>query len=132
MTLAEAAEYLRVPAETLKALAEKDSIPARKIGSEWRFFKSALQEWLRGEAGSEERQLRLVPCRIALIEFDRVVDELERRLVARLAPSKPLPEKGSKERVLQMAGKWKDDPTLEPMLREIFKQRGRPLTEEDE
>ena len=30
------------------------------------------------------------------------------------------------------AGSWKDDPDLEEMLKEIYKQRGRPMTEDGE
>ena len=35
-----------------------------------------------------------------------------------------------KERPLHLAGVWKDDPYLDEMLKEIYRQRGRPMTEE--
>jgi excisionase family DNA binding protein len=44
------------------------------------------------------------------------------------APSVP----SSKEAVLALAGSWKDDPDWEEMLNEIYKKRGRPMTEEGE
>ena len=34
--------------------------------------------------------------------------------------------------LLAMAGIWKDDPYVDEMLKEIYKQRGRPMTEEAE
>ena len=40
--------------------------------------------------------------------------------------------KSSKEALMGMAGAWKDDPYLDEMLQEIYKQRGRPMTEEGE
>jgi hypothetical protein len=42
------------------------------------------------------------------------------------------PPKPSKEAILSVAGVWKDDPDLEEMLKEIYKQRGRPMTEDGE
>ena len=35
-----------------------------------------------------------------------------------------------KESLLQAAGSWKDDPYLDDMLTEIYRRRGRPMTEE--
>ena len=45
-TLAEAAHYLRVSTDDVLALAEANQLPGRRIGAEWRFFKTALQVWL--------------------------------------------------------------------------------------
>jgi hypothetical protein len=46
MTLAEAATWLRVSADGLKADAVAGRIPARLVASEWRFNKPALVAWL--------------------------------------------------------------------------------------
>lgn len=35
-----------------------------------------------------------------------------------------------KESLLRLAGSWKDDPDVEEMLAEIYRQRGRPMVEE--
>lgn len=40
------------------------------------------------------------------------------------------PPKYSKEAQLAIAGLWKDDPYLEDMLEEIYRRRGRPITED--
>lgn len=36
----------------------------------------------------------------------------------------------NKEGIWAAAGSWKDDPYLEEMLKEIYRKRGRPMTEE--
>ncbi len=38
----------------------------------------------------------------------------------------------SRQQLLEMAGVWKDDPSLDEMLEKIYKGRGRPMVEEDE
>ncbi len=91
MTLAEAAAYLRVEPRALESILLVKDFPARQVGREWRFLKSALQEWLRT----------------------------------------PIP-KPSKEAMMATAGSWKDDPTVDEMLKEIYKRRGRPMTEDGE
>ncbi len=91
LTLAEAAAYLRFSESDVLRLIHEQKLPARQLGAEFRFLKSALQDWLR---------------------------------------TPPLP--GSKEAQLAVAGIWKDDPDLEEMLKEIYRQRGRPTTEDGE
>jgi excisionase family DNA binding protein len=49
LTLAEAADYLRLSIETVNSLALKGSIPGRKIENDWRFLKSAIDDWLRAK-----------------------------------------------------------------------------------
>jgi excisionase family DNA binding protein len=44
--------------------------------------------------------------------------------------SKP-PPKPNKERWMELAGVWKDDPYVEDELKEIYKRRGRPTTEDE-
>src|SRR5689334_6511594 len=87
LTLSEAAAYLRVSDADVVRLASSHEVPGRLIGSDWRFLKSALQDWLR------------------------------------TPPPRP-----SKEAVLACIGAWQDDPYLGEMLKEIYKRRGRPMT----
>jgi excisionase family DNA binding protein len=47
LTLAEAAAFLRVQPDELLRLVGLQGLPARQIGTEWRFLKSALEAWLR-------------------------------------------------------------------------------------
>src|SRR5436305_2770818 len=48
-TLAEAAEYLRLPEETLARQAAQGTIPGQQVGDAWRFLKLALDDWLSRE-----------------------------------------------------------------------------------
>jgi excisionase family DNA binding protein len=89
LTLTETAHYLRVPEEEIVRLIQDQSLPGRLLGAEWRFLKSAIQDWLRSP-----------------------------------------PPKGSKEGIWALAGAWKDDPHLEEMLKEIYRKRGRPMSED--
>jgi len=45
-TAKEAAEFLRVSENTVKAKARAGQIPGAKVGKEWRFRKADLDEWL--------------------------------------------------------------------------------------
>jgi excisionase family DNA binding protein len=47
LTLAEAAAYLRLPETEVLRLVEDQALPARRAGNEWRFFRAAIQDWLR-------------------------------------------------------------------------------------
>ena len=49
MTSVEAAEYLKMHVKTVCRLAKERKIPAKKVGSEWRFLKSVLDRWLAHE-----------------------------------------------------------------------------------
>jgi excisionase family DNA binding protein len=47
LTLTEAAAYLRLPESEVTRLVFDQGLPGRYVGSEWRFLKAALQDWLR-------------------------------------------------------------------------------------
>jgi excisionase family DNA binding protein len=46
LTLAEAAAYLRLPEADVVGLVHSQGLPGRFAGSEWRFLKTAIQNWL--------------------------------------------------------------------------------------
>jgi excisionase family DNA binding protein len=46
-TLSEAAAYLRLTESDVLGLIRAQGLPARQLGQEWRFLKTAIQEWLR-------------------------------------------------------------------------------------
>ena len=62
LTLAEAAAYLRVSEADVVRLAQQQDLPGRLIGTEWRFLKSAIQDWLKTppKAGSREAVLSTI------------------------------------------------------------------------
>jgi excisionase family DNA binding protein len=49
LTAEEAADLLRSDAATVTAMAEKGTIPGRKLGDDWRFARAALLRWLEGK-----------------------------------------------------------------------------------
>ena len=46
MTIEEVASYLKVTPQTVYKWAQEGQIPGAKIGKEWRFRKSILDEWI--------------------------------------------------------------------------------------
>jgi len=46
MTLEDVAKYLKVKPQTIYIWAQKGTIPAVKLGKEWRFRKDVIDEWL--------------------------------------------------------------------------------------
>src|SRR5438309_7091929 len=46
LTLAEAAAYLRLAEKDVLAAASAQGLPGRMVNGEWRFLKSAVQQWL--------------------------------------------------------------------------------------
>ena len=76
MTLAEVAAYLKVAEKTVSRMLQRGQIPAVKVANQWRFSRSALNEWLmtgmrsvapenldelRPEAGVPRSLSRLLP-----------------------------------------------------------------------
>lgn len=51
LTLEEAADYLRLPKETIARQAAQGHLPGRQIDDAWRFLKAAIDEWLRSHDG---------------------------------------------------------------------------------
>jgi excisionase family DNA binding protein len=52
LTLSEAADLLRIDADELGRLAENDELPARRLGSHWRFSCAAVMAWLAHDSSS--------------------------------------------------------------------------------
>ncbi len=89
LTLPEAATYLRLGEDEVVRLVRFESLPGRQVGGEWRFLKSAIQDWLR------------TPTKLS-----------------------------NKEALMAMAGKHKDDPFLEEICREAYRQRRLSVAED--
>lgn len=56
LTLAEAAAYLRVSEAQIMNMVGPQGLPGRLVGSEWRFSRAALQDWLRSPAVPSSRE----------------------------------------------------------------------------
>jgi excisionase family DNA binding protein len=46
MTLAEVAAYLRLSKDTVYRMASGGKLPASKVGSQWRFRRDEVEQWL--------------------------------------------------------------------------------------
>jgi excisionase family DNA binding protein len=45
-TLTEAAAYLRLAEQDVLQMVREQGLPGRQVGTEWRFLKTAIQQWL--------------------------------------------------------------------------------------
>jgi excisionase family DNA binding protein len=124
LTLADAATYLKASEDALLQLAKDGMIPAQKIGVEWRFLRKALNDWLR--YGMMHPYRKVWPLNPEFFLESPFVEELlsllEQRLLYKLK-AEAIPKAGSKEAVKQHFGIWRDDPTAEAMLEDIYKRR---------
>ncbi len=91
LTLAEAAAYLRVPEQELLGLVGTPDFPARRIGTEWRFLKAALQRWLCGgpKTSSKEAWLAMAGAFQDDPDLESIVEDAYRRR------GRPITEDGS-------------------------------------
>jgi excisionase family DNA binding protein len=92
LTLTETAAYLRVAESEVLRMIREQRLAARQFGSDGRFLKAAVEDWLR---------------------------------------TGPFVQ-GYNDSLMSLAGAWKDDPYLDDLLKEIYKNRGRPMTEDGE
>ena len=56
------ARWLGISTRTLCLWAECKEIPAMKIGRQWRFRESELNDWLRNPQGSRAKNLTFAPA----------------------------------------------------------------------
>jgi excisionase family DNA binding protein len=56
LTAAETCRYLKIAPRTLYRYIQDRSMPAFKLGKEWRFVRSDLEQWLRRRAAVRSRQ----------------------------------------------------------------------------
>lgn len=49
MTMEQAAELLQVSTRTIHRMVQQGKMPGRQVGSQWRFEREQLHEWVRGE-----------------------------------------------------------------------------------
>lgn len=58
MTLREVARMLRLSRQTLYKMLKEGSIPAVKIGSQWRFEREQVRTWLMNRDPELDRETR--------------------------------------------------------------------------
>jgi len=47
MTLTEVADYLKVAEKTVLRMVHRNELPSVKVGNQWRFLRTVIDEWLR-------------------------------------------------------------------------------------
>jgi len=60
MTLEEVADYLRVTKKTIYRLLERQRIPAKKVGRQWRFDKASIDGWLSQSSTGVETNILVI------------------------------------------------------------------------
>jgi len=55
LSVEEIADHLKISKETVYRWLEKGKIPAHRVGKQWRFKPSEVDEWVRSGSASEER-----------------------------------------------------------------------------
>lgn len=82
LTTQEAADMLGAHIETIRRLARKGGLPAFKIGKDWRFSRTALNQWASGQ--QQERQQQPT---VLLIDDDPSITKLIGQLLTPLGCS---------------------------------------------
>ena len=60
LTIRDVASYLKLPVSTVYRLAERRELPGHKVGRQWRFHKSILDDWFRQHAASFQTTVLVV------------------------------------------------------------------------
>ncbi len=60
MTVKELSDYLRLDRMTIYKMLKEGSIPASRIGHQWRFFRDDIDEWIRSLRTGQRTSVLLV------------------------------------------------------------------------
>ena len=63
LTIDEVAKYLSLSRDTVYRLAQAGKIPAGKVGNQWRFTSSEIEEWLQKNKNTQTEAVPLKPRR---------------------------------------------------------------------
>lgn len=55
MTMKEVAEYLKLNEKTAYRLTSEGKLPAFKVGGSWRFQKSKIDQWIKGQSNTSQK-----------------------------------------------------------------------------
>ncbi len=58
LTIPEVAELLKIAQKTVYVLAQRRQLPAFKVGGQWRFSRTAIDEWIESRTASGVEQER--------------------------------------------------------------------------
>ena len=83
MTVPEVADYLRVTKKTIYRLLERGSIPATKVGNQWRFDTTSIDEWLQqNSVGAKANILVVDDEEIIRLLFKEILEESGHTVIA--------------------------------------------------
>lgn len=96
LTIRDVAAYLKLPVSTVYRLAERRELPGHKVGRQWRFHKSILDDWFRQHAAN---------LRVTMLVVDDE-DVIRQFLVSALhSPQRQILTAASGEEALEIAKK---------------------------
>jgi excisionase family DNA binding protein len=83
MTVEEAAVYLRVGKKTIYRLLKQGKIPATRVGQQWRFNKTSIDEWLHQKPVETRATILVVDDEETIRSlFKKTLEELGHKVVA--------------------------------------------------
>ena len=83
MTVEELARYLRVTEKTVYRLLNRGNVPATKVGRQWRFEKTAIDDWLHRKSVGTKATILVVDDEEVIRElFKETLEELGHRVIA--------------------------------------------------
>jgi len=82
MTVEEVADYLRVTEKTIYRLLNRGSIPATKVGRQWRFNNASIDEWLYQKPVKTEANILVIDDEeVTQLLFKETLEELGHRVI---------------------------------------------------
>jgi excisionase family DNA binding protein len=81
LTTEEVLEYLNVNLRTVYRLIKAGSIPAVRVGRQWRFRKRDLDQWLEGQRHPETKGIGTTRSRILLVDDEESIRKLLSRML---------------------------------------------------
>jgi excisionase family DNA binding protein len=91
MTVEEVANYLRVTEKTIYRLLKRGSISATKVGHQWRFDKTSIDEWLRQKPVETKASILVIDDEeVIRLLFKDTLEGLGHRVITAEAASKGL------------------------------------------
>ncbi|MCF7928612.1 MAG: PTS sugar transporter subunit IIA [Spirochaetales bacterium] len=76
MTVLEVSDYLKLSKKTVLTMAQNNQIPCTKIGNQWRFVKSMIDDWLlsRMQVIPQNDLSRLIESEYDIVPISRLTD----------------------------------------------------------
>jgi len=91
MTVQEVADYLRITDKTVYRLLKQGNIPATKVGHQWRFDRTEIDNWLRHKPARARANILVVDDEeLIQVLFKEILEEIGHRVITAENGSKGL------------------------------------------